>query len=79
MEDVRKAGETADISYDPKAFSLHKQGPEQPVLDLANAYTAYCAASERDRNRMFRKWIREWFAPEHEEADVTDLGERSSE
>ena len=58
---IQQAGEKGPIAYQPEEFRLRGEGERSATLMLNNAYKEYCAADEKQRERVIRLWVRNWF------------------
>jgi uncharacterized protein YtpQ (UPF0354 family) len=63
IEQLRRAGEKAEITYDAQAFRLRVQGEHTNVANLNNLYGEYLRAGPAERARLVRNYVRSWFAP----------------
>jgi hypothetical protein len=59
---VRRAGEAAEVRYDPGEFRLTAEGEGKQIFNLENAYREYCAAEPGQRRGLLRHFVRSWFA-----------------
>jgi hypothetical protein len=59
---IQQAGEKGRITYQPEAFRLRGEGEQSAALMLGNAYREYCVAGEAERERIIRRWVRNWFS-----------------
>jgi len=57
---IRKAGETAEIGYDPQGFAILREGED--YCNLRNAFMEYANAPQWRRESVLRNWTRAWFA-----------------
>jgi hypothetical protein len=66
---IRAAGESAELRYDPDAFTLSTAGEGRHVFHLHNAYQEYGAAPAGRKGELFRRFVRTWFAHHKEVPD----------
>jgi hypothetical protein len=66
LDALRKAGESGKITYDQEKFRLQGKGDSGSIIFLGNAHQEYCSAAGELRDKILKRWVRNWFAHRRE-------------